>query len=172
MGTGARDAVTGYVDLGTWLLKQWGDHALKVANRLDTGTYTVDGVVADTAECTALSAQSFAYIVNEAWDAFAVLGGTQDQPHYVTSGPFSTDKSAIVSGARTLRLAGPLQADLGSDQLPASAITIEPATLQPSETTFYLRANTTGHEAVAYSGNVEAVDATGLVTESIPVFVA
>ena len=60
--------MTGYIDLGNWLVKQWGDHALKVASRLDGGAYTADGVVADTAECAALSAQSIAYIVNEAFD--------------------------------------------------------------------------------------------------------
>src|SRR5262245_22427423 len=118
MGTGVRAAVEGYIDLGTQLMKSWGDHARKIATRLDTEQYTLDEAVADTAEWGALTVQSVFYIFNEAFDAAAVLTGKQDQPHILTAGPFTTSRTVAAGALRSLQLTGPMKASLGPDALP------------------------------------------------------
>jgi hypothetical protein len=171
MGTGARSAVAGYIDLGKWLLDEWGGRASKFATRLDTRTVTANGVVADSADCAALAVQSLALIVNEAFDAAAVLTGKQDRPHIVFSGTFSTGNDpGAVKSVRTLRLAGPLVADLGHDALPVSVVIIEPDALRAGETEFHLEADATGHQAVGYSGTVLVLNEKGDLIEPISVW--
>lgn len=171
MATGFELAVEGYIDLAKWLVQEWGNRALKVAAHLDAGTCTADQAAADVGDCAMLGMQSAALVVTEALDAAAVMTGQQDRPHVVLSPPFSTsDGGGLPTSIRTLRLAGDLVADLGADRLPVSVVTIEPASLKAAETTFYLRADATGHDAVGYSGAVNVSMADGSPVESIDVW--
>ncbi len=173
MATGARLAVLGYIQLGEFLLDQWGHLATTIATQLDAETLTADTVATNFSDCAVLAAQSLALVVNEAFDAAAVLGGSQDLPLEVKSPTFSTASAGGADASvRTLRLAGPLVADLGNDALPASVVTIVPAVLEAGETDFHLDADATGHQALGYSGTVQVLDDTGAVVESVPVWLA
>ena len=171
MATGARLAVLGYIQLGEFLLDQWGQLARTIATQLDAETLTADKVATNFGDYAALSAQSLALIVNEAFDAAAVLGGRQDEPLEVPSQTFFTSAADGASArVRNLRLAGPLVADIGSDALPVSVVTIKPDVLPAGRTDFHLEANVTGHQALGYSGKVQVLDAAGAVIESVPVW--
>ena len=170
MATGFELAVDGYIDLAKWLVQEWGNRALNVAAHLDAGTCTADQAAADAGDCAMLGIQSATLIVNEALDAAAVMTGQQDLPHVVVSPPFSTSDGGFATSIRTLQLAGDLVADLGADRLPALVVTIVPASLKAAETTFYLRADATGHDAVGYSGVVNVSKADGTPVGSVDVW--
>ena len=162
MATGARLVVLDYIDLTEWLVNAWGDRASKIAARLDAGNYTADKAVADASSGAALAMQSLARMVATAFDAAAFMTGEQDQAHIVVSPVFSTaDGGGLPDSVRTLRLAGPLVADLGRDALPVSVVSIKPPALRTGETTFRLEADATGHQALGYSGKVEVLDDAG-----------
>ena len=169
MATGARSAVVGYIRLGEFLLGKWGDLARTIATQVDSEALTADTVTTNASECALLAAESVALMVNQAFDAAAVFAAGQGRAQTVRSETFSTSDAASV---RALRLAGPLVADLGNDALPASVVTIGPAVLMAGETDFHLEADTTGHQALGYSGTVQVLDDTGAVVESVPVWLA
>ena len=185
MATGVYFAVEGYVQLAQWLVDQWGQLATKIAKQLDAGTLTADAATADAGDGALLAAQSLVLVVSEAFDAAAVLGGEQDRPLVVLSHSFATTAGADAQTVRTLRLEGPMVADLGNDQLPTSVVTIVPgtarrgrrqalpSTLQPGENAFHLEVDATGHHAGCYAGTVQVVrDDSGAVIESISVWLA
>lgn len=169
MPTGVQLAVEGYVDLARFLVKSWGDLASKIATHVDAGTLSADDAVADATEGGLLAVQTVVLVVNEAFDALAVLSGAQDRPHIARSQPFSVGSSSVGNGIRTLQIRGPLVADLGQDQL--TNVTIVPATLHPGETTFHLEVDAAGHQAVGYSGLLDVLDQQGNVVESIAVWI-
>jgi hypothetical protein len=167
MATGARLAVLDYVRLGELLLDKWGDLARTIATQVDSETLTADKVTTNASECALLAAESLALMVNAAFDAAAGFAGGRSRLQPVHSQTFSTSDSARV---RALRLAGPLVADLGNDALPVSVVTIVPAVLEAGDTDFHLEADTTGHQALGYSGTVQVLDDTGAVVEPVPVW--
>jgi hypothetical protein len=169
MATGARLAVLDYIRLGESLLDKWGDLARAIATQVDSQTLTADTVTTNASECALLAAESLVLMVNTAFDAAAGCAGGRARPRPVRSQTFSTSDSARV---RALRLAGPLVADLGNDALPVSVVTIVPAVLQAGATDFHLEADTTGHQALGYSGTVQVLDDTGALVESVPVWLA
>ncbi len=168
--TGLYFAVEGYVELAQWLVTQWGDLATKVAQQLDSGGMTADGLTADATAGAILAMQSILYTANEPLDALAVLTGDQDRVHIVISPPFST--SADLSGTtRTLAVrGGALESDFGGEQL--TGVEVFPATLPSGATDFSVRANATGHTAATYSGIVDVSDASGGVVGSVAVWLA
>lgn len=151
------DVVEGYTDLASLLLERWSAHASKVADKLDAGTYDVDGVVADLTTTAALSAESGFLLASEALDAIAILTGRQRQPHIVDSVPFHTN-----SPGATLALADPLANGHKSDSLPTSVISIVPSALAANATEFRLRANATGRRSGIYAGLVNATTPGGV----------
>lgn len=169
MTTGVQLALQGYIGLAGYLLGEWGDYASTIATQLDAGTLTADDVANNLANGTILAAQSAVLVVNEAFDAAAVLSGSQDQAQIVDSQPFATG-AGVVASVRTLRLAGPLVADLHNDSLPEAVVAIVPTVLQIGDTSFSLQANATGHHAGGYSGTVNVLDATGAVVDSVTVW--
>lgn len=175
MSTGARLAVEGYLQLAQWLVTTWGARASSMATKLDTGTYTTQDAAADLSACTSLAGESMVLLVNEAFDAAAVLSGAQDQPNIATSPTFSVSPlpSMATSVVRTLHLSGPMVADLGTDALPVSVVSIvPPSLLKTSDTQFHLVADATGHSGMGYSGTVDVRDPAGNHLESVPVWIA
>ena len=171
MASGAKLAVLGYIGLGEFLLNAWGDLASTIATQLDSGTVTADEVASNLSTGAILAAQSMVLIVNEAFDAAAVMSGRQDQAMIVESQSFTTAAATgAVAGTLTLELAGPLVADLGNDSLPESVVAILPGILQPGDTTFHLEANATGHHAGGYSGNVEVLDGARNTVDTVSVW--
>ncbi len=174
MTTGARLAVEGYLQLADWWLESWGAHATSMAKKLDAGTYTADDAASDLSTCASLAVETMVLVVNEAFDAAAVLSGAQDQPNIATSPKFAVSSSPAPTGnlVRTLHLAGPLLADLGTDSLPVAVVSIVPGSLNPGDTVFELVADATGHAGVSYSGAVNVHDPAGNLLESVSVWIA
>jgi hypothetical protein len=160
------EVVQGYSELASFLLKRWTEHASKVAERLDDGSYDADSAAADLATSVSLTVESGFLLASEALDAAAILSGGQRQPHLVDSVAFS---SPLPGAALTLE--GPLVNSLGTDQLPAEAVMIKPSQLAAAAADFMLRADATGHRGGTYWGTVRATApaAQDLVTVWIPV---
>jgi hypothetical protein len=167
-------AVRGFIDLGQWLLDEWGSRGLKIAGQVDAGTATVDDVVNDGTDLATLALNSLVLIVSEFFDAAAVLTGEQDQPHIVSSANFDASGGVNVIGTdRVLRLAGALIDDFGDVALPETRVTIVPSELLPNQTQFHLEADVTGYPAVGYSGTVNVLDGpTGNILETVFVSLA
>lgn len=151
MGTPLVDVVHGYAALASSLLERWSAHATAVASRIDAGTYDAESAAADLATSAALATESGFLLASEALDAAAILTGRQYEPHIVRSQTFSTS----LAGGK-LALAGPLTNGFGSDALPVSVVTVEPAQLGGNQTDFSLSADATGHRGATYVGVVEA----------------
>ena len=167
--TGAELAVQGYVQLGQWLLDNWGAHYLKVATQIDNGTLTADAAVGDLNACGFLSLQSAGLILNEAFDAAAVLSGQQDQPRQITSTFFATVDSA---SPLTLHLVGDLIADFLDDTILGNAVTFDPNPIPAHAKQFQFVVTVTRHRSEGYSGTVQVLDSNGAIVDTVPVWIA
>ena len=151
MASPLAEVIQGYSELASFLLKRWTEHASKVAERLDDGSYDADSGAADLATSASLTVESWFLLASEALDAAAILSGGQRQPHLVDSVAFW---SPLPGAALTLE--GPLVNTLDTDQLPAAVVTIRPAQLAAAAADFTLRADATGHHGGTYWGTVRA----------------
>ena len=151
MASPLAEVVQGYSELASFLLKRWTEHASKVAERLDGGSYDADSAAADLAKCASLTVESGFLFASEALDAAAILSGGQRQPHLVHSVGFTSP----LPGA-ALSLEGPLDNTLGTDHLPAAVVTISPLQLAAGATDFSLHADATGHDGGTFWGTVRA----------------
>jgi hypothetical protein len=164
--------VDGYVQLAGYLMEQWGQRYTNIAAQIDQGALNSETLMATASDCVGFAVQSVALLLNETLDAAAVMSGTQDEPHIVTSATFETSATGdAAAGRRTLRVAAPMIADLGHDSLPLAAITVQPDTLEPGATTFELAVDASGHPALGYSGVVHVHDEAGQQIEAIDVWV-
>jgi hypothetical protein len=152
---GAELAVQGYIELGQWLLDNWGNHYLTIATQIDNGSLTADALLGDVNACGFLSVQSAALIANEAFDAAAVLTGQQDQPVVVTSTSFPTLDSA---NPLMLGFAGDLIGDFGDDTIPGSAVVFPVNPIPPHAQQFQFIVTATDHHSEGYSGTVQVFD--------------
>lgn len=148
MASPLAEVVQGYSELASFLLKRWTEHASKVAERLEDGSYDADSAAADLAKSMSLTVESGFLLASEALDAAAILSGGQRQPHLVESVAFPSP----LPGA-ALALEGPLVNTLNTDQLPAEVVTIRQAA---GAADFTLCADTTGHHGGTYWGTVRA----------------
>ena len=170
-GTGqpgsARQTVDDLAALSRTLLDDWRLRASTMAGHLDSGDLTADQATQDLADCTVFALRCGAAAFSQWLDIATKCAGTHVPPSRSESPPFST---TTLDGTRTLNLAGPMVADVGSGQIGVSQVTIEPSELKPGQGQFKLVADTAGHDAVGYSGTVEVSDAIGAVVESINVY--
>jgi hypothetical protein len=151
VGTPLSEVVEGYTELASDLVGKWSEHASKVAAKLDAGTYDADQAVSDLGCGAVLATESVVAIASKALDAVAILTGRQFEPYEVESDSFFT----TLPGA-ALAVAGPFTDLVGTASLPASAITVTPAQLDPAATEFQLHAIATGVRGATYFGIVEA----------------
>jgi hypothetical protein len=151
MSTPFAEIAEGYAELGSFLAKRWGEHASKVAAKLDAGTYDADAAVADLAKCGALAAESGVLLVSEALEAAAVLAGRASGPHVVDSDAFETG----LAGA-ALEPEGPFMNGHGSGLLPVAAVIVIPSKLDDGKKEFKLRVDATRKPAGTYRGTVRA----------------
>ncbi len=161
MGTGYGEAVEGWIKLGEWWVDKWGSHLNKIANKVDSGSYTADDATTDLVDCAYLAAETTFLVGSKMVDTASVIGGRQNQPVIITSGPFRAEKAA--ASERRLALDGPLVSPLATNPIPTSLVTILPepkpntftASHLPANTTaFRLQVTATGCEGVAYVGQV------------------
>jgi hypothetical protein len=171
MGTGYGDAVEGWVQLAQWLVNSWGTRVNKIANRVDSGSYTANEAATDLVDLAYLAAESTFLVGNEVVEAAAVLSGDQNLPRPIVSGTFHAKQAPTF--ARTLELDGPLTSPLAASSIPVSAVTIVPGPrpadpprfpppgsgppflLAANVTVFHLYVMATGFDGVGYLGNVK-----------------
>ena len=102
----------------------WGTKVNKVANRVDSGSYTAGEATTDLVDFAYLAAETALLVGNEVVEAAAVLSGNQNRPRRIVSDTFHVTKAATVG--RTLALVGPLTSPFAADPIPVSAVTIVP----------------------------------------------
>ena len=170
MGTGYGEAVEGWIQLAQWFVNTWGTRVNKIANKVDSGSYTASQAATDLVDLTYLAAESTFLVGNEVVEAAAVLSGDQNLPRHIVSGTFHAKQAPTF--ARRLELDGPLTSPLAASSIPASAVTIVPGPrpaqptrfpppasgppfLMPANVTaFHLWVAATGFDGVGYLGNV------------------
>jgi hypothetical protein len=151
------DQPNAYAALASTLLERWSaNYNDAVSERKATSAQGPTDAVAELGAGAWLALQSGSLAALQALDSMAVLTGRQNEPYVVRSGPFSTS----LAGA-ALTLDGPLANGLGSDALPAAAVSLEPSVLPPGETEFRLRADAAGRRGATYTGTVTASTARG-----------
>lgn len=163
----ARQTVDDLAALSQTLLDDWRARASTMAGHLDSGDLTADQATQDLADCTVFGLRCAAVAFSQLFGIATRCAGTQGTPRQSESPTFSTTELA---GTRTLKLAGPLVADVGSGQIAVDRVAIEPTELKQGNGEFKLVADTTGHDAVGYSGVVQVSDAAGAVLESVDVY--
>ncbi len=164
MGTQFSDIVKGYTTLASSLLERWSELASKAAAKVDAGTYNAASATEDLFAGTTLATEAAWQWAEQCYGTAGTFTARQDSAEKVESGQFSAPAGA------SLTLAGPLVKGPNMDQLPVSAISIEPAQLAPDETAFVLRADATGHRGATYVGKVNATTAAG--TTPVTVWIA
>jgi len=165
--TSARQTVDDLAALSQTLLDDWRARASMMAGHLDSGSLTADQATQNLADCTMFGLRCAATAFNGWFEIATRCAGTRGAPTQSESPTFSTTNLA---GTRTLKLAGPLVADVGSDQIAVDRVEISPTELKQGIGDFKLVADTTGHDAVGYSGAVVVSDAAGTVLESVRVY--
>lgn len=155
MGTQVGDIVEGYTTLASSLLERWSKLASKAATKANAGTYDAASAAEDLCAGATLATEGAAQWAAQCCKTLAIVTGQWGGAEKVESPQFSASPGAA------LTLAGPLVAGPDMDQLPVSAITIEPAQLRPQETAFVLRADATGHQGATYVGEVNATTDAG-----------
>jgi hypothetical protein len=156
------DVVQGYTNLATSLLEQWGDHAAKLASKVDGGELDGPAMAAELVSCATLATRSGLEMVEEAIGAAAVLSGTLAAKKIVTSQTFHAPAGA------SLKLDEDLEIGAGIGFVPKQAVTIDPPQLAAGETEFTIKVDTTGVHGATYVGTVEAQTD---VSQQIPVWI-
>jgi hypothetical protein len=161
VGTQASDIVEGYAALASSVLERWRDLASKAAAKADAGTYDATSAAEDMIAGATLATEAAAEWAAQCYRTVASVTGQGESAETVQSPQFAAPAGS------TLALAGPLIKGPGKDQLPVSAITIEPAQLGHGETAFSLRADATGCRGATYVGTVNATTNNGATTPVI-----
>jgi hypothetical protein len=164
VGSQVSDIIEGYTTLASSLLDRWSELTSRAATKADAGTYNAASATEDLLAGVTLATEAACEWASQWYKAIATVTG-QDSTEMVESPPFSAPPGAA------LRLAGPLVKGPNMDQLPVSAISIEPAQLAPGATAFVLRADATGHRGATYFGKVNATTDEGTSEEPTPVTV-
>ncbi|HWW89720.1 MAG TPA: hypothetical protein VNY35_02940 [Solirubrobacteraceae bacterium] len=165
MSSRASDVMQGYATLASSLLGRWGAHASEVASKVDAPEYDAARAVEDVTACASLATEGGLLLAAEALEAFATLAGVACEGNIETSQRFHAPAGAA------LTLTGPLVKGPGLASIPASAITIKPSQLAPTDTEFTLLVDTTGRRGATYYGTVEASTAAGTPPVTIWVWV-
>jgi hypothetical protein len=157
------DAVRSYTTLASSLFDRWSALASTAASKVDAGAYDATSAAEDAAAGATLAAEAAALWTSWTWEAFTKLAGLEGGANIAESQPFHAPAGA------TLELAGPLVKGPALQQLPVSAVSIQPAQLGSAETKFTLRADGSGHRGATYVGKVNAT--TGAETTAITVWI-
>ena len=152
------DILEGYTNLASSLLERWSELASRSASKADAGTYDPSSAAEDLVAGTALATEAAWEWAAQCYRTVAALAGQTESEEKVKSQQFAAPAGAALS------LAGPLSKGPDMDQLPVSAITIEPTQLAPKETAFVLYADATGHRGATYVGKVNATTEAGTTT--------
>ena len=146
------EAVEGFVDLGSWLVRQLGGHARTVAERVGGGTYTPDLAAGDAARSLALVAAAWLRVVNEVVDAAVILA----RPPQRNVPQVKARLPTAFAGPCTLRLNGPLKSRFDPpDVIPRTRVSL-PRRLRPGEIEFTVSVDATRRPGVSYWGRVTA----------------
>lgn len=149
-------AIEGYVDLGKWWVKEWGDHLTAAMGVLYGGKYDVKAGTKIAGECASFAAESVVLLVSEALDAAATIAAGDD-PQNIVSAQITQSLSSPVTGPRFLKMSGPLTCVLGGDTVPTHRITIKPEKVAGSNASFELVVDATGRDGGYYEGSVGVV---------------
>jgi hypothetical protein len=163
VGTQVSDIVEGYTNLASSLIERWSELASRSASKADAGTYNAASAAEDLFAGTTLATEAALEWATRCYRTVAAIAGQGESTEKVQSQQFSASAGAA------LTLAGPLAKGPNMDQLPVSAVTIEPSQLAPDETTFVLCADATGHRGATYVGKVNAT--TGAGTTPVTVWI-
>jgi hypothetical protein len=158
MATPLTNVARGYGELAAELTDLWSAHAVRVATKLDAGTYDAKRATADVATMASNAAWSAFLLASEALDAVANLTLYRDPD--LVSPPFVTS----LPGAK-LELRDDLLKNGFNDLLPAH---VEPSQLEPGQTSFTVSADSTGHPPGYYRGTVVA-SKSGVASEQVEV---
>jgi hypothetical protein len=163
------EAVEGFVDLGAWLVREIGEHARAVAERLDRRAYTPDLAARDAARSTALAVAASFRVANELFEA-AIVVARPPKPNKVTV-KVELDTSYQVPCELSLakRLHSPFRPP---DVIPDEKVTFDPQPLPAGKTEFDVLVDATRMPGVPYQGRVAVTPARGRakVTE-IPIVI-
>ena len=141
------EVIESCTDTAKDLLHKWRTYGSGVATKLDR-PYDADTAAADLGTAVSLAVETGARLSFEALNALAILTGDYDEP--VKSVKLSTQyKGAKLEWKTDLK-------NLFGDIVPKDKTTITPAELGSEETTFTVRADTTGCRAGIYEGSVRA----------------
>jgi hypothetical protein len=160
------DAVQGYTTLASSLFERWSALATKTATKVDAGNYDAASWAEDVTAGVTLATEAGYLWVAEAFQAAATLAGVEGGGSIVTSQPFEAPAGA------SLELAGPLVKGPGLEQLPVSAVTIEPEHLGPDQTEFTLTVDATGYCGATYVGKVNAYTDPGTDPKAVWVWIS
>lgn len=159
------EAAEGFAELAEWWVGQATEAAADLADKLASGSFTVDDAAAAFGRGLTLSWLGWAGLLSESLDAAAVIAKPPGTVHIARSQTFHTAPADVT---RTLLLAGPLVNGFG-DTLPTTAVELVPSTLTAGETGFEIRATVRSHPAGTYKGVVDVHHPDGEI-EQVHVF--
>jgi hypothetical protein len=151
------EALEGFGELATALVKQWTPFLTSVSAKVGAGPYTSNDAAVDFPAFAKLVTDSVIAIGSEGLDAVSILTG--DFSEQFTIGALSTG-SFSVDSVRTLAPKAAFKSVSGAE-LPTSHIIVDPATLAPHVTDFSLQVTVTGVKARTYDGSIVATDEKG-----------
>ena len=119
MGTGYGEAVEGWIQLAQWWSTRGARTLNKIANKVDSRSYTADEATTDLVDCAYLAAET-TFLVGTRWSTPPPCSPAgQNQPRHIASGTFRAEQAA--ASERRLALDGPLMSPLATNPIPASA---------------------------------------------------
>lgn len=156
MTTPTTAAIEGYVGLGKWWVKEWGEHLTAAMGVLYGGTYDLKAGTKVAGECASFAAESVVLLVSEAFDAAATIAAGDDPQNIVTA-QVTGSLSSPGTGPRFLKMRGPLTCALGGDTIPPHRITIKQEKVVGANASFELVVDATGRDGGYYQGSVGVV---------------
>jgi hypothetical protein len=155
MDSRVSDLVQSYTRLASSLLERWSELASRTASKVDAGAYDASSAAEDVVAGSWLATEAAGLWAAQTLSAYATLAGYKPEPNIQTSEPFKAAKGA------KLDLRGALVRGPGPDNLPPSAISIQPPQLGPDQTEFTLEVDATGYRGGTYVGVVNATTDAG-----------
>jgi hypothetical protein len=154
------EAAEGFVELAKWFTTLVRDHALEVADRVETadetdGGFGVAGATGALARMAALPLLGWAGLVNEMVDVAAIFTRRLRRKADIASEPFTAEPT---EGPRVLDLGEEPFANGFGQGLVADSIEIVPMRLEDGEAAFRLEARGVSPECVGvYKGTVKVM---------------
>jgi hypothetical protein len=146
------EAVEGFVNLGTWALREFGTHAQSVGQRIDGDGYTADQVTRDVARSAALVTAAGLRTLNEFVDAVVILARAESTNLATATVPMP---ERLVGVPCKLRLVGNLRSRFDPpDRIHRRHVSLRGPDLTAGETMFTVTVDATQRPGLNYWGRV------------------